>query len=390
MVGKRFTNSEFIEKAKETHGDKYDYSKTTYNNIKEKVLVICPIHGEFNVTAEKHLYRNTGCKKCSKISVGIKRTKSTDKFIEKAKKIHGDKYDYSKTVYKNAKEKVLIICPIHGEFWQLPTNHYRYECSVCGDEKIKNKKMSDISNFIEKAKKVHGDKYDYSKSIYKGVKEKINITCSIHGEFWQLPTNHMKGFGCLYCFKENNKIRSNNKMLASKITFVERAEKVHTNKYDYSKTIYKGEKEKVLIICSNHGEFWQKVGNHLQGQGCPKCRTSIGENRIIKLLTEKNIEYIYQHKFEDCKSIRLLPFDFSIIKDKKIVGIIEFDGPQHYIQGTGHYSFYKLEDIQKRDEIKNVFCKNNNIPLLRVKDKENLEEEISPFLFQILYKGKEK
>ena len=118
-----------------------------------------------------------------------------EEFIEKARKVHGDKYDYSKVVYKNAITKVCIICPEHGEFWQEAYSHTKgCKCQACAG----SKKLT-TEEFIEKARKVHGDKYDYSKVEYKNNRTPICIICPEHGEFWQLPINHLKGCGCKHC-----------------------------------------------------------------------------------------------------------------------------------------------------------------------------------------------
>lgn len=193
---KKLTTEEFIKKAKIIHGDKYDYSKVEYVNSMVKVCIICPIHGEFFVKPNDHIHKKCGCVKCSGRYLSSK-----DAFVEKARLIYGDKYDYSKVNYINNKTKVCIICPIHGEFWQRPNDHLSgYSCNRCAN----NYKLS-TEEFIEKAKLVHGDKFDYSKVEYNGAKEKVCIICSIHGEFWQIPNNHLNSSGCPIC---NSNIKS--------------------------------------------------------------------------------------------------------------------------------------------------------------------------------------
>lgn len=120
---------------------------------------------------------------------------TTEGFIERAKAIHGDKYDYSKTVYKNAHADVIITCPIHGDFEQSPSNHLAGKgCKFCSGN-VSNTTAS----FIEKAKKVHGDKYDYSKTVFTRNKDKVIITCPIHGDFEQEANSHLQGAGCKQC-----------------------------------------------------------------------------------------------------------------------------------------------------------------------------------------------
>ena len=188
---------EFIRRAKLVHGDKYDYSKVNYVNNRTKVIIICPEHGEFEQVPDSHL-RGCGCPICrwKKAKESIRRAQgmTTDEFIERAKKVHGDKYDYSKVKYENTETKVCIICPKHGEFWQTPHHHLNgIGCPYCGAKKY------DTKEFIRRAKEIHGDKYDYSKTNFIGKKYKVIITCPIHGDFEQLPLNHLKGSGCPEC-----------------------------------------------------------------------------------------------------------------------------------------------------------------------------------------------
>lgn len=260
-MSKRKTTNEFIEEAKLVHGSKYDYSKVEYKNNREKVLIICPEHGEFLQSPEKHL-SGQGCPMCG----GTKKS-TTDGFIEKARKIHGNKYDYSKVDYTTNKEKVCIICPEHGEFWQDPHNHLKGKgCPICGEKVHKPVKYT-TKSFIVAATDVHGNKYDYSKTAYKNMNEPVEIICPEHGPFFQLPYLHLSGSICPRCSRKVNGV----KRRLTKEEFIERAKTVHGDKYDYSKVEYVTEKHKVCIICPEHGEFWQTPDKHLQGNGCPKC-----------------------------------------------------------------------------------------------------------------------
>ena len=196
---KRLTKENFIERAKNVHGDKYDYSKVEYKNARTKVCIICPIHGEFWQVPSSHL-KGIGCPRCGFETSLEKRTKSTEDFINEARKIHGDKYNYSKVKYVNMKTKVCIICPIHGEFWQTPLNHLNSNgCYSCGRDDYAKTHNKSIFQFINEAKNVHGDKYDYSKVEYKNAYTSVCIICPIHGEFWQRPLEHLHGCGCPRC-----------------------------------------------------------------------------------------------------------------------------------------------------------------------------------------------
>ena len=204
---------------------------------------------------------------------------TTEQFIEKAKKIHGNKYDYSKVNYINNNTDICIICPKHGKFRQKPKGHLEGKgCKECAKEILSEKRKMDTEEFIKRAKKIHGDKFDYSKTDLKNRNEKgeICIICPIHGEFWQNPTSHLCGKGCKKC-KGLEKTTEE---------FIEQAKKIHGDKFDYSKVNYIDSKHKVIIICTKHGEFKQKPGHHLNGQGCPFCRAeSVGKRMSLVLDT---------------------------------------------------------------------------------------------------------
>ncbi len=216
MYKKPITKEEFIEKAIIIHNNKYDYSKVEYVNKRTKVCIICPEHGEFWQTPRNHLL-GCGCFRCSQknkslISANKNRT-TLGEFIRKAKEIHGDKYDYSKVKYINAKTKVCIICPEHGEFWQTPNVHISggNGCPKCGFKQSGESNKDNTKSWIEKAIKIHGIKYDYSKVEYVNSLEKVCIICPKHGEFWQAPAHHLQGQGCPICAE--SKLEENVKIL---------------------------------------------------------------------------------------------------------------------------------------------------------------------------------
>lgn len=209
----------FIEKAKAIYGDKYDYSKCEYIGTHKKVCVICPEHGEFFVTPANHTskHNHCGCPKCAG------KHKTTEIFINEAKKVHGDKYDYSKVVYEKNNKKVCIICPKHGEFWMTPNGHLNNRgCKKCGKEKLKKEFSRTTEMFIEEARKVHGDKYDYSKVNYNNCKTKVCIICPEHGEFWQVPDSHLRGMGCIQCSGNHKSVDKISLFLANKKILFER------------------------------------------------------------------------------------------------------------------------------------------------------------------------
>ncbi len=182
---------DFIKKANLLHNNKYNYSKVYFTKMLDKVKIICPIHGEFEQTASNHL-NGQGCPYCAGKNI------TTEDFIKKSIEKHGEKYDYSKTVYKNTRTLVTIICPLHGEFQQRPSAHLQGQgCPICGNFQM------NTEIFIEKSKRIHGDYYDYSKTIYIGSLKPLNIICPVHGEFQQIASTHICGSGCPKCAHKN-------------------------------------------------------------------------------------------------------------------------------------------------------------------------------------------
>ncbi len=191
----------FIEKAKAKHGDQYDYSLVEYVKNNEKVSIICPEHGIFNQVPGSHL-SGSACPKCGlDRGTNLRRTTLSD-FIKKAKKIHGDRYDYALTEYKSNYKKVAIICQEHGIFQQRPNDHLSGQgCPKCGSIQIGIARKTTQSDFIKKAQIKHGNRYDYSETIYEDSREKIIIGCRIHGDFTQVANSHLCGRGCPECAK---------------------------------------------------------------------------------------------------------------------------------------------------------------------------------------------
>ena len=287
--------TEFINKAKEIHGDKYDYSKVEYVKAMKKVIITCKEHGDFEQTPNGHLSKGSGCRKCSTEINSDKLRKTTEQFIEESIQIHGDKYDYSKVEYKYAREKVIIICKEHGEFLQTPNSHLSKES---GCIKCAGSYKSNTEEFVKKSKEIHCDNYDYSKVKYIKANEKIIIICKKHGKFEQRPNNHLNGLGCYKC-GHNMSIFSNN-------DFTNYAKEIHNDKYDYFKVNYIKMNEKVIIICKDHGEFEQTPSNHItHKQGCQKCANNYLSNttefieKAIKMHGDKydysKVNYINNH-----------------------------------------------------------------------------------------------
>ncbi len=367
----RMTTEEFIKKAKEVHGETYDYSLVVYTNDKEKVQIICKEHGPFFQNPSTHL-TGKGCEKCGRIRTGLKQKSNLEEFVIKARKVHGDKYDYSQGEYLGHDKKIFIICPEHKGFWQVPKDHI---IKGCGCPKCVGKHITK-EDFVTKAREIHGDNYDYSLVEYNGNKNHVKIRCIKHNLiFEQTPYSHLKGNKCPICSKKYKKTREE---------FIIEAQKIHGDKYDYSLVEYKGVDTKVKIRCIKHNfTFCQTPDKHLNNRGCPICKLSKGEGRISDFLNQHNINYVVQHRFNDCKSKKTLSFDFYL-PERNIC--VEYDGIQHYkpiLNFGGEKAFIKNKE---RDEIKTKYCQDNQIKLLRIsyKDFDKIEEILCDFLKEIV------
>lgn len=277
-------------------------------------------------------------------------------FIEKAKQVHGNKYDYSKVNYINSQTKVCIICPEHGEFWQKPNCHLQGQgCPYCYGNVKKT-----TEQFISEAKAINGDKYDYSKSIYKGANVKVCIICPIHGEFWQTAIEHLKGHQCMKC----SKIEMANKNTMSTEDFILKSNMIHNDKYDYTNTIYINNKNSVDITCPIHGNFKQIAGYHLQGNGCPKCalENNLNENKLYELLIQNlNTDVVRQKHFKWLKNKKTMSLDFYL----PCFNIaIEYQGEQHFVPIKYFGGVKKYNENILRDKTKIELCKKNSIKLL--------------------------
>lgn len=220
---------------------------------------------------------------CSKPIYDGPRVRSLETFVRRAVWQHGEKYDYSKSVYIDGSTPVVIICPIHGEFSQAPKNHITSGCRQCAidqstETRRKNKEKRLIDEFVE----VHGQRYDYSKVFYVNQQTPITIVCPDHGPFDQFDYVHKRGSGCPKCAIEQKKISRRNKR---KLTLIEEFREVHGDQFDYSKVLdnFVNVDSKVPVICKLHGEFYISPSSHLSGiKGCGECRNiELKKQRIL-------------------------------------------------------------------------------------------------------------
>jgi len=205
---------------------------------------------------------------------------NTEKFIEAAKKVQKNEWNYSESIYINNKTKITIICNKHGPFEQLPSNHLKGRgCYQCGRDISAKKQTKSCEQFINEANIIFNFKYDYSEFKYINNCTPGVIICPIHQKTYQTPINHLKGNGCYLC----GHIIQKQSITSTKEEFVNNANIIHNFKYSYKEFEYINSYTKSIIICPIHKNFYQTPGHHIFGSGCPKCGK--GKN-ISKLETE--------------------------------------------------------------------------------------------------------
>lgn len=380
---KKINTEIFINRSIEKHGDTYDYDKTIFTHSKNKVIITCKIHGDFEQEPHKHLI-GRGCRECGfkKSSNWVNRSNtrkskvSIESWIDRCDKIHDSKYEYSKVNFNYLTDEVIIICDKHGEFKKRANLHLKSGCARCSKQKLHKDDVMELLN-----KNTYFDISPFDNYINN--RQKIEVSCKKENHITLKSINDLlsnKG-KCSFCSKKHRH---------SKDEWVEMCDKIHNNKYDYSFSIYENVKSKVNIICPLHGEFTQIANSHRYGSGCKKCNKSIGENIITEILSLNKLNYIEQKNFEGLKYKSNLYFDFYLPEYNLC---IEFDGLQH----TKAYSFFGGEEALKerklRDVIKNNYCKENNINLLRISHQINykirdrvyniIEEKINNVLNEI-------
>jgi very-short-patch-repair endonuclease len=237
----------------------------------------------------------------------------------------------------------------------------------CSISRVKNC----ANSFVERANKIHNNKYDYSKAEYKSWHSEVIIICPKHGEFKMVAGIHLNGCGCPKCGKENmaNKQRNTN--------WKEKANKIHNNKYDYSKFNYINGKTKSIIICPIHGEFEMDMLHHYRGQGCKECskmsKMSKGEKFISEFLNNNNVKYIHNYILKEDKYLFNKPYDF-FIESKNL--LIEFQGEQHY-KKKWNMTDKDLEERQLIDKNKKELALKYGYNFITISDKDNIEKILS-------------
>ena len=266
----------FIEKASITHNNRYDYSKSRYKTNQEKLIIICKEHGEFLQSPANHL-RGSNCPKC----VG-KYKPNNEEFKLELSKIHNYYYDYSLVKYTSRHSMIDIICPKHGVFKQKANDHYRgHGCMKCGRDSVKKIFADTAESFTEKARKIHGNLYDYSKLNYINNKNKVEIKCRKHGVFEQSPRNHILGNQCPKCAL-NKTVSKAEKEIAQYLRSLGYAVLTSDRKaiYPYELDIYIPTLNKAIEF---NGEYWHYSEKYFEAGKHAK-KSNLCKEKNIKLL----------------------------------------------------------------------------------------------------------
>ena len=369
---KRLTTEEFVRRAKEVHGDRYDYSKTVYTKANQEVVITCKKHGDFKMLPYNHVTLGCNCQECSNVA-----KITEERFLKRAIEKFGNRFDYSLDSYVNSQTEIRIKCNSCGTiFKQTPNNHLQSlqgGCPTCRYKYVADAEKIPFDEFVRRAIETHGDKYSYHEETYTDISSKTTITCKKHGDFEQYAITHVNGCGCDYCARE----AVGESLMLNTDIFVRRAKDKYGDRFDLTDTIYKGWDKNVTIKCNTCGEYFeQKPNNFLRGFGCPNCNLSNGEAIIKNFLEDCSINFKQQYALpnEDlfCSNKKLL-VDFFL---PDLNAIIEFNGDQHYRPVEMWGGKEQFEKQQIRDNALRQYCKEHKIKLIEIpySQMSNIEE----------------
>lgn len=360
----------FLEKSKEKYGDRFSFNESEYKTFSlNKITIHCNKHNlDFKATPSDSL-RFIGCPECAKElynenyykHIENERVNNEKNFIEKAREVHGDKYDYSKVKYVNSKTPVCIICPEHGEFWLAPQYHIKGRgCKKCAHNYITN--INELNNLIIK---LWGIEYDFSRAVFKNMSTKITV--GYNGVYFDVKPSKL-------LHPDNGKPITHQRV-ENYMSFIKKAKEINNNVYDYSlinETTYKNTLTKVPIICKKHGVFYITPEYHIQGIGCPSCNRSKLEDIIRDFLTKKSIKF-YEHytpHFLKTNKFSNKSYDFYLPEYNTF---IECQGEQHfhpinYFGGEKQFEYQLQHDIEKyekamKNKINILYFKGNHTSL---------------------------
>ena len=335
-----------------------------YKGANEKILIRCKDCGyEWKAIPRSVLNSKHGCSKCKLNQSKHERAKQN--FL---KKLDTEKWEFMQF---NSPSDVMVKCKICGNIRHTTSdNILRFGCKRCSS-RIQNEPFKlTTEEFITRARKIHSDKYDYSKVVYINYKTPVIIICPEHGEFLQTPNKHLSGHGCPKCAGRNWNTED----------FIKKAREIHGDKYDYSKVKFAKMIEKVCIVCPEHGEFWQSPQVHLYMKcGCPKCSQSHGERIVSQILNNLGVTYNIQCHIQNPYNSNKFVVDFYLLYNNEQY-IIEYNGEQHYRPVNFFGGEERFEKQVARDTDLAKYCLENNIHLITLEyflTDQEIQEKLS-------------
>lgn len=362
----RKDKDDFVERSNIIHNHRYSYDKVPNSfKVRNKVTITCQIHGDFEQAAHSHK-NGSGCPFCfGKFGSNFERRDDARKNNINFS-IKNYEFDHVKLLIlsEDPKGRSVYHCDIHGEFTKNISQVIKGQ--ICTGCLISRNRKIATQNELNKMLNQHNNRFEYPDYVdLVSPKTKITIRCKEHDyTFKCTKSTHLsnKFGGCPHCLK---KYRDNSKSKEQDLV-INQFKIIHGDRYGYDNVNYQRSDIKVSITCDKHGDFLQTPSLHLRGSGCPKCKHSSGEKIIQNLLKKMGIHYTTQKSFYGCindKTNRPLPFDMYV---PEFHTCIEFDGHHHFIPIEGWGGEEKLKETQHRDNIKNVYCKENDINLIRI------------------------
>lgn len=286
-MSEKVTQEEFEKRAREIHGDKYDYSYEFYKGMNEPYNIMCEVHGLFKMKPACHIHQKQKCKQCY-LEDTVERNRLKHK--NKIHSLHGNKYYVKDWLGSTTLQgKLVAACNDHGDYTTTANSMINTSYGGCP----RCKQLEEAKVFINKAVYLHGTKYSYKEEDYICSRTLMDITCNTHNiVFKQRPSAHLQGQGCPKCGQEN----ANDNSSKSCEEFLAQCKSVHGDRYDYSKTNYKRVSKDVIITCKEHGDFSINPSFHLSGGGCKKCKIEERRDKYLKLfLTKMKAKPHYNH-----------------------------------------------------------------------------------------------
>jgi len=355
------THEEFIKEIKTLYGNEI-IILGHYEKARIPVKVKNTICGHEWFRTPSNLFLNKDCPVCKLKKISHDRRKTHEQFMEILKTIHNDKI-IMLDKYIGANNQINVKCKLCGYKWSVrsQTLLYGHGCVKCAHKINIEKLRKPHKKFVKELKIISDDKIE-TLSKYKGNHEYIKAHCLVCDHKWYVrPGNLLQGYKCPICSIKNRV----HEPYKSNEEFIREIEKKHGNKIKILSE-YNGALKPIKVECSICKYQWKPMPNNLiRALGCPKCNTSKGNKKISDWLDKNDINYEIEQKFKDCRNKLPLRFDFKIYIDEGLFFmLIEYDGEQHFNESKG--SWPALEKIQKRDKIKDRWCKENNIELLRI------------------------